>query len=279
MKKIFLIGNPIEHSISPQVQNAALNTLNINARYEAMLVNEADLASTVMRLRDASVIGFNVTVPFKEKVMKLVDNVDASSKIIGAINTVKNNKGKLMGCNTDTIGFSDSLKEDAGFDAKSKRCVILGAGGASRALVFGLNYQKAGKIFVYDIEHGKSTELVKSMSRYFNNIEAIRERDTLMMEISGADLIVNATPAGTYPKIDSSPLGDEAPLHEGQVVYDLVYNPAQTKLAKLARTKGAKAVTGLGMLVRQGAASFEVWTSRPSPYEVMLSAAMKALGQ
>lgn len=279
MKKLFLIGNPVEHSISPQMQKAALKYLNLDWDYLAVQVkDEKDLAAKMSEFRDVDVAGFNVTVPFKEQVMSHIDSVDASSRIIGAVNTVKNAGGRLVGCNTDTIGFIDSIKEDARFSCKGTTCVLLGAGGASRAILFGLNYEKAKQICVYDIDKEKVSRLIKGMSKYFDNLHEITGPDTLKDAVSNADLIINATPAGMFPNVDSCPVDDDIPLGSKHVVYDLVYNPAETKLVKLARSKGSRAYNGLGMLVRQGAASLEVWTGQKSPYGIMLAAARNALG-
>jgi len=278
-KHLYLLGNPVEHSISPQMQNAALKFMGIDADYRAVLVkDDADLFQKIKEFRSNDVIGFNVTVPFKEKVMRLLDSVDPSSKIIGAVNTVRNEKGILSGSNTDTLGFIDSLKSDGCFDAKGKTCVILGAGGASRALIFGLNYEKAKKISVYDIDAEKASDLISEISKYFKNVEQLADREALKKEIGKADLLVNATPVGMFPKTDLCPVDESFPIRKGLFVYDLVYNPPETKLVKLARAKGAKAVTGLGMLVRQGAASLEIWTGRKVPVDIMMAAAKKALG-
>ncbi|MCX5749602.1 MAG: shikimate dehydrogenase [Candidatus Saganbacteria bacterium] len=279
MKYLYLIGNPVGHSISPQMQNAALKYLGLDCNYEAMLVHdEKDLAEKISKFRLGNVLGFNVTVPFKEAASKYIDSTDAASTIIGAVNTVKNRNGKLSGCNTDSIGFIDSLENDAKIDPSGKNAVILGAGGACRALVFGLYFKKAAKVSVFDIDRQKAEKLIKDMSKYFGSLQLIKDSAELSRVITAADILVNASPVGMYPKVNACPVGDDFPFHKDLFVYDLVYNPAETKLVKLARSKGAKAITGLGMLVRQGAASLEVWTGKGAPVEIMWAAAKKALG-
>ncbi len=279
IKYVYLIGDPVEHSISPQMHNAAYKELGINYEYKLMKTAAADLKNTAERMRAPEIAGFNVTVPHKEKIMEYLDYIDDSALIIGAVNTVKNENGKLKGYNTDSIGFIESLTRDAGFDPKGKRTLLIGAGGGAKAVAVALCKEEVSEIAIKDIDTEKASAMAESLQKHFNNrIFTLSDEHAAKQFLINCDCIINATPIGMYPKIDASPLKKDAPLREGQIIYDLVYNPAQTKLAKMAAEKGAKAYTGLGMLVRQGAAGFELFTEQIPPIKTMWHAAEEALG-
>ncbi|MFA5105052.1 MAG: shikimate dehydrogenase [Candidatus Margulisiibacteriota bacterium] len=278
-KYVYLIGDPVEHSVSPQMHNAAYKELGINYEYKLLKTASGDLMNTVGRMRDQNIAGFNVTVPYKEKIMEYLDYIDDSASIIGAVNAVKNENGKLKGYNTDSIGFIESLSRDAGFDPKGKRVLLLGAGGAAKAVAVALCKEEISEIAIKDIDTPKASAMAESLKKHFKNrVFVLSDDNALKQFMVNCDCIVNATPIGMYPKIDASPIKEDAPLREGQIVFDLVYNPAETKFAKMAAEKGAKAFTGLGMLVRQGAAAFELFTEKVPPVKTMWSAAEEALG-
>ncbi len=273
--RVGVIGYPIGHSISPVFQQAAFDHLGIRARYEAWETHPSKLKERIEGLRSPGALGANVTVPHKEAVIPLLDTVDPLATQIGAVNTIINRNGKLAGYNTDALGFLRSLAEDGHFDPKSKRVLILGAGGAARAVSFAL------------LTSGIAHLTIANRPRYLaeNLVARLRDSGQKQVEVgiwkrvpAGIDLIVNCTPIG----MKGGPSPKRSPLAPSQVppsvlVYDVVYNPPETPLMKAARKSGAKAVGGLHMLVYQGAASFELWTGQKAPLSVMLPIAEKAL--
>ncbi|KAF0134835.1 MAG: shikimate 5-dehydrogenase [Candidatus Saganbacteria bacterium] len=269
MKTVALIGYPLGHSISPAMHNAAYKHLNIDFEYVLLEVSPENLTKKIDGLRAANFAGFNVTIPHKEAILPLLDEITDLAREIGAVNAVCNQGGKLVGYNTDGPGFIESLKEDAKFNPKGKNCVILGAGGAGRAVAVMLKKNNAKKITIHDAIAEKAKSLASFVEGNISN--------NLQKEISTADLLVNASPIGMHPNINDCPLPDNIKLHNKIVLYDLVYNPYETKLLKLAKNFKAKAISGLGMLVRQGALAFTIFTGKPAPTNVMLKAAKEAL--
>ncbi|MFH1683953.1 MAG: shikimate dehydrogenase [Candidatus Margulisiibacteriota bacterium] len=280
MKKVTgIIGYPLGHSISPAMHNAAFKKLGLDYEYVPFEVKPEDLAEALNGLRALHIAGFNATIPHKETIVPLLDDVTRVARIIGAVNTVLNQEGKLIGYNTDGAGFIDSLKEDAKTDPKGKNAVVLGAGGASRAVSIMLAEAGAKTIILSDILEDKAKDLAEYVKSYFG-IEVsnvLPNSKDLQKAINAADILVNSTPVGMHPKTDQSPLAKEIKLHQKLLVYDLVYNPKQTKLLKDAKAAGCKTCSGLGMLVRQGAIAFTIWTGEEAPIEVMRKAGEKAL--
>ncbi len=275
-KVVKLIGYPLGHSVSPAMQNAAFGALGLDWKYELEEVAPDKLEEAIERLKkDPNVAGFNVTVPYKEKIIPLLDVLSHHAKQIGAVNTVVKEKGseKLKGYNTDGPGFIESLKENANFNVKGKKAVVLGAGGASRAVCMMLKLNGAEKITISDIVEEKAMELAKLVNAATAKVNSKELQDT----INEADILVNTSPIGMRPKTDQSPLPENIKLHKNLVVYDLVYNPSETKLLKQAKAAGAKAISGLGMLVHQGALAFKIWTGKDPDIKVMFDAAQKAL--
>ncbi|OGB89289.1 shikimate dehydrogenase [candidate division WOR-1 bacterium RIFCSPHIGHO2_01_FULL_53_15] len=280
MRKIVgLIGYPLGHSVSPAMHNAAFKELGLDYEYIPFEVEPADLKEALPGLRALHIAGFNVTIPHKEAIVPLLDDVTKLAATIGAVNTVVNQDSKLIGYNTDGPGFIESLKEDANFEPAGKRVVVLGAGGVSRAVSVMLAEVEAASIVIADIVEEKA----KGLAEYVNDLSKTKclganiSGQTLKNEIERADLLVNATPIGMSPKINDSPLPSGVKLNKKTLVYDLVYNPAETKLLKTAKKAGCRVVSGLGLLVRQGAIAFTVFTGEEAPIETMWSAARKAL--
>lgn len=278
-KTMGLIGYPLGHSVSPAMHNAAFKKLGLDCEYSLFEVEAKDLKEAVEGMRALHIAGFNVTIPHKEAVLPFLDEVTEIARVIGAVNTVKNQSGKLIGYNTDGAGFIESLKHDAKVDPKGKHVVVLGAGGASRAVCVMLAESKAKTITITDIENDKAKELAEYVDSYFDtscdNIEVNGQE--LQRSIDQAELLVNCTPLGMEPQIKTSPLADNIELDKKLTVYDLVYNPAETQLMKKAKAAGAKTCSGLGMLVYQGALALTLWTGREAPVEVMRKAAQAAL--
>jgi shikimate dehydrogenase len=280
MRKIVgIIGYPLGHSVSPAMHNAAYKELGLDYEYIPFEVEPEDLKEALPGLRALHIAGFNVTIPHKETIIPLLDDVTKLAATIGAVNSVVNQEGKLIGYNTDGPGFIESLDEDAGFEPEGKRVVVLGAGGASRAVSIMLAEVGAASITIADLIEEKA----KKLAEYANDLSKTKCTGTAMNgkalknEIEHADLLVNATPIGLYPKINDSPLPAGIKLNKKTLVYDLVYNPVETKLLKTAKQAGCRTCSGLGMLVRQGAIAFTVFTGEEAPVETMRRAAQKSL--
>jgi len=279
-KIVGIVGYPVAHSVSPQMHNAAFEHLGLDWEYIPFEIHPEDLKKGIDGLRAEGVLGFNVTIPHKEAIIPLLDEVTKLPRLIGAVNTVKNENGKLVGYNTDGAGFVDSLKFDAGVDPKEKNVVLLGAGGAAKAVAVMLAETGAASISITDIDEKKADDLSAHVGSHFNSkICSLKTGSAdLAAAISNADIVVNATPIGMHPKENECPIAESSGLRAESIVFDLIYNPPETKLMKLAKEKGAKAVNGLGMLVRQGAISLSIWTDHDAPVDVMLKAAKEALG-
>ncbi len=275
--RVGIIGYPLGHSISPAFQQAALDELEIDARYVAWPTPSEELAARVDSLRASDVLGANVTVPHKQAVMPMLDEVLPVAESIGAVNTIINRDGLLIGANTDASGFTRSLEQEAKFSAARKRALIVGAGGAARAVAFGLAWEGVSELVIVN----RTAERAAKLARDVSEATATETRGGGFEDVSNAasfDLIVNCTSMGMAggPEPERVP-PIESLLRRGVLVCDLVYNPQVTPLLSLARERGARVLGGIGMLVYQGAAAFEFWTEREPPEDIMYSAALKAL--
>jgi shikimate dehydrogenase len=280
MRKIIgIIGYPLEHSLSPVMHNAAFRKLNLNYEYVAFEVAPPDLKEALSGLRALKICGINVTIPHKETIIPLLDDLTKVARDIGAVNTVICLNQKLTGYNTDGPGLIESLKEDAKFDPVGKKVVILGAGGAGRAAATMLGERGAKSIAISDIAENKAANLVEYLLSYSKAPcqEVKMGSAELQEKITAADLLLNATPVGMYPKSEETALPENIQLPSHLLVYDLVYNPRETKLLKAARAAGAQTCSGLGMLVRQGALAFTLFTGEEAPLETMRQAVEEAL--
>ena len=276
-----IIGFPIGHSISPIFQQAALDHHGMDATYQAWEVAPEDLPTFLEGLRSPEFLGINVTVPHKESVMGHLDSVDEWAKLVGAVNTIKNSSGRLVGYNTDGLGFLRALRESGGFDPRGSRVLLLGAGGSARAVACALAETGASYLTIANRTPARAehlTDLVRGHGLECKAISADPENDALGGACRDADLIVNCTTLGMFHGSGegSSPLPrDLIPVRA--FVYDLVYNPPETPLLREAAAAGASRLGGLHMLVYQGAASFEIWTGKVAPVDKMLDAARNAL--
>lgn len=274
-----IIGHPIGHSISPRFQQAALDSLGVNAEYRAYDVEPGDVGAFVDSLRSDAVTGINVTVPHKEAVMPFLDEIDEWATEAGAVNTIMNRDGRLTGYNTDGYGFLRALRESGGLDPAGKNTLILGAGGSARGVVQALLRAEVGHLTVANRTLARAESLVELARSRGVAAEAITlESDRVDDAARSAHLIVNCTSLGMThgPDETASPLrADQIP--PAALVYDLVYNPALTPLLSEAGQAGATTLGGITMLVYQGAASFEIWLERPAPVGVMMDAAMDAM--
>ena len=278
MSKLYgLIGYPVKHSYSAIMHNAAFRELGLDARYELFEVRPEELEKEFRRLLAAGTCGFNITIPYKEKIIEFLENLAPEARLAGAVNTVKvNESGKTKGFNTDGAGFIAHLTKVVGFAPRGRRISILGAGGAARAVSAALAENKAGSISLFDIARDKARGLADKLKADFPgcDIRLVSEPNALLQ--SRPDLLINATPVGMHK---GDPLiFDSRQFHSKLLVYDLIYNPARTLLLSEAEKKGCAAVlNGLGMLLYQGALSFKVWLDVEPPIEIMERALREAL--
>jgi shikimate dehydrogenase len=264
--KIFgILGRPVTHSLSPAMHNAAFRHLGLNAVYVAFPVT--DLPQAVAGLRGLAIGGVSVTIPFKEEVIPLIDALDPQAVEIGAVNTIVNRDGRLTGYNTDCLGAVTALQ--AKINLKGQHVLILGAGGASRAIAFGI-INEGGRVTLTDVDQARAIALVKDLGGEAVPLNAVGD--------CPATVLVNATPVGMAPDIDGIPINPEL-LSRFQVVMDIVYQPLQTRLLKEAQTRGAVTIDGLQMLIHQATVQFELWTGQVAPLQVMARAAYQSLEQ
>lgn len=271
-----IIGDPIEHSLSPVMHNAAFQELNLDFVYVAFRVKKNALRKAILGAISLDVHGLNVTMPHKNAVMKYLDKIDPTARLIGAVNTILNDEGRLIGYNTDGAGALRALKEN-GVGLEGKKLLLLGAGGAGKAIAFYVA-QEVEKLKILNRTTPMAKELAQLLRKEFdkkidgNSLSAEIVKD----ELEDADILINATSVGMHPDVNRS-LVDPGWLRPDLCVMDIVYNPLETKLVKDARLMGAKVVPGIEMLVYQGASSFEIWTDHQAPVKVMKEAVLKKL--
>lgn len=277
-KILGIFGYPIIHTISPAMHNAVIKALGLDMIYMPFEIKPSNLRDAVNGIKGFGMLGINITIPHKEAVMKLLDDISEEARLIGAVNTIVNKDGRLIGYNTDGYGYVASIKEDCKFNPKDKIIIILGAGGAARAVLAALAKSGAKKIIIANRTLSRADNLIKTFKRKFPNtkFEAIGlEEDILRTYFQDINLLVNTTSVGMEKnEILEIPL--EA-LPKTAIVSDIVYNPLQTLLLKKADKLGLAAYGGLSMLIHQGAKSFKLWTGIDAPVNVMRKAALKAL--
>lgn len=274
-KIIGIFGYPVEHTLSPAMHNAAFELLGLDYCYLPFLVHPYALQQAVESVRALSLLGVNTTVPHKESVMPFLDEIGREAEFLGAVNTIVNKDGRLTGHNTDGRGFMLSLTEK-GVDVSGKKVLVIGAGGASRAISYYLSEQ-AGELVIYNRSKEKRDALVSDLGRIRTNVSGLERLDSADGSggIEQFDLIVNATPLG-LGQDDPLPF-DPSLLREKQVVCDLIYK--KTALLAAAEQKRCLTVDGLGMLLYQGALAFELWTGLPAPVGVMKNALLVRIAE
>jgi len=308
-KYVGLIGYPVGHSVSPAMHQAAFDHYKLDMRYELWETEVEKLRAILGNIRNAETIGANVTVPHKEAVMPLMDELDDLALEVGAVNTIVNRDGRLMGYNTDAGGFLQALRKEGGFDPEGKVAVLIGAGGVARAAGFALARAGVKSLIITDIiaerASGLASDLKRSLARTqgppprscvdakdiggvasldykmhaIPEVKALSPDDTRFKEaVSSCDLVVNCSPVGMKHSATEgkSPL-DAKLVPKGALVYDVVYNPLETPLLADAKKAGARTLSGISMLVYQGAQAFELWTGKEAPVDIMFKAAKKAL--
>ena len=271
MKKIYgIIGDPIAHSLSPVMHNAAFEKLGMDAVYLAFRVSPEEVGDAIRGAKSLGISGLNVTIPLKEKALFFVD-AEPIAKKIGAINTIDFSSGTPVGYNTDGIGSLRVLKEAMG-KINGKKVLILGAGGAAKAISFYLDGEGA-KITIANRTKERAAQLASNLS----NADFIGLGAELKEYVKASDILINATSMGMYPHEDATLVSADM-MHPDLVVFDIVYNPMETKLLREAKRAGVKKrVDGVKMLIYQGAASFRIWTKEEPPIEVMENAVRAAL--
>jgi len=296
-KLVGLIGWPVEHSLSPVMHNRAFDALGLNWCYVPLPVRLGQVEAAVRGLAALGFHGANVTVPHKQAVMPALDSIALSARQLGAVNTLiikrrADGTPTISGYNTDDKGFVGALHQ-GGFEPEDGgNGVVVGAGGAARAVVFGLLQSGIGEVVVLNRTLERAQALISDLGRRAPSDSPFPRREgdrggrlralpltpeTLVESARAADLLVHATTVGMWPQVDCSVWPDGVPIPAHLTVFDLVYNPVETRLLQQARRSGARAIDGLGMLVRQGVLVFEMWTGKPAPVEVMHAACERAL--
>ncbi|MNI03778.1 Shikimate dehydrogenase [compost metagenome] len=261
-----VFGDPIRHSRSPLMLNRAFQETGINAAYAAFHVRPDDLGAAINGIRALGYRGVNVTIPHKVEVMPYMDDIDESALIVGAVNTVVNNDGKLVGFNTDGIGYVRSLKEETGINLTGKKVLMLGAGGAARGVAYALAKDGVERIYIANRTKSRAIELAASICKFTDAVGmSLEEIEHVAADV---DLIVNTTSAGMHPHIHALPMPAEY-IRPKHLVSDLIYNPRITRFLKEAEAVGARIHGGLGMFIYQGAYAFEYWTGVPAPVAAM----------
>jgi len=271
-----VIGDPIEHTMSPAIHNAAFIQMGLDYIYIPFHVKEEELGKAIDGMRALNIRGLNVTLPHKVTIIPFLDELDSLAEKIGAVNTVTNDEGVLKGFNTDASGFLQALLE-GGIEPKGKRVVVLGAGGASRAISFILA-ERGTHLVILNRRLERAAELAGRMSTTFSKevrtLKLIAENLTWALE--EADILINTTSVGMSPNISETPVPSNL-LRPDLIVSDIVYNPIKTRLLREAEEAGAKTINGVDMFVWQGALSFERWTGVKAPVELMREEAIKEL--
>ena len=267
MIQLGLIGYPLGHSLSPKIHSAALKACGLEGNYSLFPIHPDDkqgLKDLLVRVRSGEITGLNVTIPHKQNVIPLLDELASTAKAIGAINTIYLYENKLVGDNTDAPGFLSDLKKFLAEtrspkpgekrEIREKSALVLGAGGSARAVVYAL--AKDGWNVTIASRRAKQAQ---ELAACFENIQT-KELNLQTFQLANLQLIINTTPVGMSPNVSASPLPENITLPKDSMIYDLVYNPRETKLVKEACAQGIHATTGLGMLIEQAALAFELWT-------------------
>lgn len=267
-----IIGDPVEHSMSPIMHNAAFRYLSLDYIYVPFKVSSDELKSAIDGAKSLNIKGLNVTIPHKTDVIQYLDSFDKSAELIGAVNTIKfDDDDHAKGYNTDGVGAVKAIEEFS--TVKDKKIIILGAGGASRAVSFQILIDGAKELVIANRTPENALELKNDLTEKLNAyVKCVDLGEELKNELVDADILINTTPIGMYPHVDQEPLVKAEMMHEKLIVNDLVYNPLKTGLLKEAEKAGAKSISGIKMLIYQGMESFRIWTDVNPPLEVFQEA-------
>ncbi|MEM3640506.1 MAG: shikimate dehydrogenase [Candidatus Bathyarchaeia archaeon] len=271
-----VIGDPIEHSLSPLIHNAAFKHLKLDFLYVAFRVKKEELRGAVQGARSLNIHGLNVTMPHKTAIIKYLDEIDSTAKNIGSVNTVLNVDGKLVGFSTDGVGALNALKNNQ-IEPKGRKLLLLGAGGAAKAIAFQLA-PEVKELKIINRTGGKAKKLAKFLQEKFDKKIAGETLSPSLLEewLRDVDILINATSVGMHPNSDQTLVKREW-LKSTLAVMDIVYDPLETRLIKDAKAAGAKVVYGTEMLIFQAAASFEIWCGCPAPVDIMRETVLKNL--
>jgi shikimate dehydrogenase len=263
-----VIGDPVQHTASPVMHNAALGATDLDYAYVAFHVAADQVRTVPAAMRALQIRGLNVTVPHKVSIMAGLDEISDEARVIGAVNTISNDDGHLTGHNTDAYGVAASLEHDGGLRTFPAKVVLLGAGGAARAILYVvLQRPEVEEVALLNRSAGRAQQLAEDLDPEGKRVRVGGLEDC--DQVGDAGLLINTTSVGMEPEEDKSPLADETCLHGGLVVLDIVYRPLRTRLLAQAEAAGARVVEGLGMFVHQGARAFEIWTGEKAPVDVM----------
>lgn len=267
-------GDPVRHSRSPIMLNRAFAAAGVNAAYAAFHIHPGTLREAAAGMRAFGFGGANVTLPHKVEVMEYLDEIDEGAKFIGAVNTIVNDGGRLIGYNTDGIGYVRSLKEETGVAIEGKKLLVIGSGGAARGVVYALSGERPGAIRIANRTVERAQALAADFAGY-GRIEGIGLEDIKRYH-EDTDIIINTTNVGMAPHESDVPI-DTAWLRSGMLVSDIIYNPLKTALLQQAEARGCTIHGGLGMFIYQGAYAFEYWTGLRAPVQAMREAVLESL--
>ena len=266
-----LLGSPVAHSISPLMHNEAFQLLNLDYAYLCFDVNEETLPAAVDGLKACGIRGFNLTMPNKNQIVKLLDELSPAARLIGAVNTVVNDKGHLVGYNTDGVGYMQAVR-DAGYDITGKTITIMGAGGAATAICAQAALDGVEKIHVFARETSRFWERTQKLVENINStlpckavLHENKDTGALARAISESALLLNATSVGMAPDTNSTIIQDTSLYHPDLIVSDVIYNPRETRFLREAREAGCRTFNGMYMLLYQGAEAFRLWTGKEMP--------------
>jgi len=272
-----LLGWPVEHSMSPVIHNAAFKAAGLDYVYVGLPVRPEDIDQALAGVKALGFSGVNVTVPHKVKVLPYLDALDRSAELVGAVNTVVVAEGRAIGYNSDMAGFVNSLLAE-GVAIEGKRAILLGAGGAARAVVCGLLDNGIRQVTVGSRDKAKAADFAASFDRNEAVTGCNWGEGSFVEALGMGDIVINCTPLGMYPREDEQPPLDWAAVNPRAVFCDLIYNPAASGFLTRARAAGHKTIGGAGMLVEQAAIAFTLWTGVPAPREMMYQTLAEALG-
>lgn len=272
-----LLGCPIEHTVSPQLHNSLSHMLGINAVYVPLKIERGRLGDAVRGLKACGFSGFNITIPYKEEVLEFVDETGEEVKAIGSANTIVNRNGRLYAYNTDGEGFARAFETFTGTGFKGRTAAIIGAGGTARALAVTLSYRGISKLYIINRTYQRALEIADLVNlkrpgtAVASNLSDLAPNKDGDIFTGGCDIIINATSLGMYPVIDKSPVEDSSFFKAGQIVCDIIYNPAKTKFLKQAEERGCRIMNGMGMLFYQGILAYEKWMDIKIPDDIINS--------
>ena len=271
-----VIGDPIEHTLSPVIQNAAFQALGIDSVFLAFRVTAGNIEEAIHGMRSLDIKGLNVTMPHKNSVIPFLDEIDETARLLGSVNTIINVGGKLRGFSTDGTGAHRALEEN-GVSLKGKKLVLLGSGGAAKAITLALA-REVHELIILNRTPRKAEALAQVINEKYHKkiVVGMLTRRSIQKSLQDADIAINATSVGMNPHPEMS-LIKSAWLKPELTLMDIVYDPLETKLAREAKATGTRVISGVEMLIYQGAASFEIWTGQPAPVQIMRKAALNQL--